>query len=325
MAAEEPGMLSLIGNTPVVTVPAEEILSERESTGDGNIRSKLEFYNPTGSMKDRIAYGIIKKYLVDGVLEEGDLIVEASSGNTAGGVSFVASQFGFDCLITCPQSTSRAKIGYVEALGAELVLCEGDSKADDDFYRNVAADIAEQEDGIYINQYQNDLNPRVHYHWTGVEIWEEEAPDILVCPMGTGGTTSGIGKRLKERDSSTLIVGVDAERSNISNAFYDKPNVAYETEIEGLGKGEQCDTMWFDYIDDVVSVADETALSACRSLARHGYLVGPSSAATLHAAVDLAQQYGYDTNVVGKLVNDIVGRFDKRDDCNIEFILRKPT
>lgn len=286
---EDP-ILSLIGETSLIEYP--EPLS-------GDLHVKLEKENPTGSMKDRIALGMIREMQREGNLHEDDLIVEASSGNTAGGVAFVANRLGYESVITTPESTSAQKMGYVKALGAELVVCPDVDSDSDEHYRNRARSIADERGGVFLNQYQNQLNPKVHEKWTGPELWNQ-ADELthVVCPMGTGGTLSGIGKYIKTQDTSVEIVGVDAEKSNISSAFYGEEPVEYSTTIEGLGKSGETPTMWFDYIDRVESVEDETAISTARAAAtEHGLLVGTSSSAALKIARDIAEDEA-DSSVV---------------------------
>ncbi len=279
---EDP-ILSLIGNTPIVQYP-EDL--------PGDVCVKLEKENPTGSMKDRIALGMILEMEESEELAKDDLVVEASSGNTAGGVALVTNRLGYDSVITTPETTSNQKIGYVEALGSELVACPIVDSAHEDHYRNTAESIAAKRDGVFLNQYHNQLNPRVHEKWTGPELWAQmDELTHIVCPMGTGGTLSGIGKYVKEQDESVDIVGVDAEESNISTAFYGDDPVEYNTEIEGLGKGSETPTMWFDYIDRVASVDDETAITWTKKAARgHGLLIGTSSGAALSVAREIAME-----------------------------------
>lgn len=276
-------ILSLIGNTPLIAYPGEE---------QGRLFCKMEMENPTRSMKDRIAFGILSEVLSDG---EYDTIVEASSGNTAGAVALVANRFGLRCLLTCPVSTSRHKVGYMKAFGAEVYECPSVESSHPDHYRRVAERLAEENSAFYINQYYNQTNPGVHYRWTGAEIWAQAGAEMthLVCAMGTGGLLSGCARHVKERAEEegrdVTVVGVDAELSNISTAFYDKEKVPYDTTVEGLGKDGELPTMWFDYIDEVRDVTDEQAFDQAREAARkHGFLIGPSAGAALSVGRDLA-------------------------------------
>ena len=276
-------VLSLIGDTPMIDYPGVE---------DGRVRCKLESENPTRSMKDRIAMGILTN-AIDG--EEYDRVIEASSGNTAGAVALVANRLGLDCTLTCPESTSRSKIGYMKAFGADVHKCPDVESGHPDHYRSVAQKLADEEDDAFlVNQYYNQGNPTVHYRWTGAEIWAQAGADMthLVSAMGTGGLLSGSGRRVKEeaeaagRDVS--VIGVDAEKSNISTAFYGEEPVPYDTQVEGLGKGGELPTMWFDYIDEVRSVSDEETFRQAREAAqKHGVLIGPSAGAALSVSLDI--------------------------------------
>jgi cystathionine beta-synthase/cysteine synthase A len=276
-------VLSLIGNTPLVQYPKDL---------PGELRLKLEKTNPTGSMKDRIAYGMIRKLEERGELTGDETIVEASSGNTAGSVALVANRLGYDCVITTPVTTSSQKIGYVRALGGELITCPDVSSDNEKHYRRRAASVAEERDGVFLDQYHNQLNPEVHHDWTGPEVWQQaEGITHLVCPMGTGGTISGIAKHLKRVGDDVTIVGVDAEKSNISRVFHDKEPIEYDTSVEGLGKGEGTETMWFQYIDEVRSVTDETAFERAREASlEHGVVIGPSSGAALEVSERIVQE-----------------------------------
>jgi len=276
-------VLSLIGDTPMIDYPGAD---------DGRLRCKLESENPTRSMKDRIAMGILSQTLADGNY---DTVVEASSGNTAGAVALVANRLGVNCKLTCPESTSRSKIGYMKAFGADVHTCPNVDADHPDHYRATAQRIAEEEEGAFlVNQYYNQGNPTVHYEWTGREIWRQAGQEMthLVSAMGTGGLLSGTGRRIKEESEAAgrdvRVVGVDAEHSNISTAFYDKDLGPYDTEVEGLGKGKQLPTMWFDYIDEMRSVPDDETFRQARTAAQeHGLLIGPSAGAALSVAMDI--------------------------------------
>lgn len=175
-------ILSLIGETSLIGYP--EPLP-------GDLHIKLEKENPTGSMKDRIALGMILEMQRSGELSDNDLIVEASSGNTAGGVALATNRLGFESVITTPETTSNQKMGYVESFGAELVACPDVDSDHDAHYRNRAEAIADERGGVFLNQYHNQLNPKVHGKWTGPELWEQTNElTHIVCPMGAGGTLS---------------------------------------------------------------------------------------------------------------------------------------
>jgi len=278
-------VLQLIGDTPLISYPGAE---------RGHVLCKLETENPTRSMKDRIALGILTDALADGRY---DTVVEASSGNTAGAVALVTNRFGVDCTLTCPASTSRHKIGYMKAFGADVHECPNVEAGHPDHYREVAKRLADTEGAFLINQYQNQSNPGVHYQWTGREIWAQAGARMthLVGAMGTGGILSGCARHVQEQASETgrdvTVVGVDAEQSNISPAFYGTEDGPYNTAVEGLGKDHELPTMWFDYIDEMRDVPDERAFEQARESARtHGVLIGPSAGAALSVALDIATE-----------------------------------
>lgn len=278
-------VLGLIGDTPLIDYPGVD---------GGRVRCKLESENPTRSMKDRIAMGILTEALSDG---EYDTVVEASSGNTAGAVALVANRLGLDCALTCPETTSRSKIGYMKAFNAEVHTCPDVESGHPDHYREVAKRIAEERGAFLVNQYHNQGNPRVHYNWTGAEIWSQAGAEMthLVSAMGTGGLLSGSARRIKEEARTAgrdvRVVGVDAKKSNISTAFYGEEKVPYDTTVEGLGKGGELPTMWFDYIDEVRSVPDEDAFGHAREAAqKHGLLIGPSAGAALAVALEIHRE-----------------------------------
>ena len=276
-------VLSLIGDTPMVDYPGAD---------RGRLRCKLESENPTRSMKDRIAMGILTQALEEG---DYDTVVEASSGNTAGAVALVANRLGLTCKLTCPEHTSRSKIGYMKAFGAEVHTCPDVESDHPEHYRAVAQRLAEEEENAFlVDQYHNQGNPTVHYRWTGAEIWSQAGSDMthLVSAMGTGGLLSGSARRIKEEAEATgrdvRVVGVDAQDSNISTAFYGEEAVPYDTTVEGLGKGGELPTMWFEHIDEMRSVSDEVAFEQARTAAQeHGLLIGPSAGAALSVAMDI--------------------------------------
>lgn len=285
-------LLSTIGDTMMLPYDDPQV--------DGSIQIKCEFDNPTGSMKDRIAYGMIAHQILQGELSKDDPIVEGSSGNTGGAVAMVANRLGYDAVITTPEGNSSQKLGYITAYGAELVTCPNVPSDNDRYYRAEAKRIADERGGVWLDQYTNQLNPRVHRHWTGPEI-TEQCPEVthIVSPMGTGGTMSGIARHAKQCDESITTVGVDAEKSNISAAFHKQELGEYDTAVEGLGKDSELPTMWFDYVDEVRNVSDKDAFKQAREAARdHGTLVGGSAGAALSAARNIAQDDPDNTVVV---------------------------
>ncbi|ADJ13976.1 PLP-dependent cysteine synthase family protein [Halalkalicoccus jeotgali] len=283
---EDP-ILGRTGGTPIV---------EYGGDGPGRIYCKLEYENPTGSMKDRVALGMISSMRANGDIDGEGPVVEASSGNTGGAVALVCARLGLECEITFPEGTSGQKSGYMEAYGASTRPCPDVASGHEDYYHREAKRIAEKTGGTFLNQYENELNPQVHYEWTGEEVLEQLGGEVthIVSPMGTGGTVSGIARRVKEEYPEVRVIGVDGEKSNIWTAFHGEEPVEYDVAVEGLGKSERLPTMWFEYIDDVRAVADEAAFERARAEARDGLLIGPSSA----AALEVADEYSTDPEAV---------------------------
>ncbi len=276
-------LLRQIGQTPVIQFP-----------GKDGVRCKMETHNPTGSMKDRIALPMIRDAEESRGLSGDGPIVESSSGNTAQSVALAANRLGYECVITCPQSTSLEKLDRIKAYGAELVLCDPDvPSSHEDHYTSVAEQIADERDGVWLDQYHNQVNPRAHYEWTGEEIVRELTPDVdvFVGVMGTGGTMSGIGRAIQESDYDVQVIGVDAKQSNISREHKGLDSTVYDTDVEGLGKGSKLPTMWFEYINSVLSVGDDEVFEETRRLwNEYGFVIGPSAAAACLVAQEFAQE-----------------------------------
>lgn len=277
-------VLQQIGNTPLVPHPTADVFC------------KMERQSPTLSHKDRLAVGMLTELKERGELDDGQRVVEASSGNMAGGVALACNRLGHPCTIVSPETASPIKTGFVRALGAELVQVPAVSHESEDYYQNRAAEIAREKGVLYLNQYERALNREVHYGWTGPEIWEQIADKPVthvVAATGSGGTLSGIGKYVNERDESIQIVGVDAEHSNVSRDFRGQDRTEYDTEIEGLGQYRTTDAIDFDAIDEMVSVSDEDAVARAKhEAAENGLLLGTSSGAVMEVARSIADDEG---------------------------------
>lgn len=261
----EDDVLEQIGNTPVI-----EIFEDLP----GEVYTKMERYNPSGSMKDRVVLNMIEDAEENGELEEGDTLVEASSGNTGGAMALVCARKGYDCVIVVPPDISEHKVGYMQAAGADVRVNRD--------YMGHAEDLAEELDAVHLNQYVNQANPGAHYETTGKELFEQipNKPDYVVCTMGGGGTMSGVAKRTKEVDPNIATIGVDAEDSNISRVYDGKdPINDHDSRVSGLGKDGDYDTMWFAYIDDIRVVNDDDVMELTNEFAREGIFMGPSGAA----------------------------------------------
>ena len=286
-------VLSAIGNTPIVRlnkcVPAEINGMKHE------FFAKIEYFNPGGSVKDRIALSIIEDAERSGKLKPGGTIVEATSGNTGVGLGLVGLLKGYKCVFVMPEKISEEKRAVLRAYGAKVVMTPtGLGPEDPNSHYGVAARIVSETPGAYLaNQYHNPANVKVHYETTGPEIWKqmEGQIDVFVAGIGTGGTLSGVGRYIKEKKKDSKIVCADPHGSILFDLFYHKevrtPPASYL--VEGIGEDMLPDNVHFQYMDDIVQVDDKESFVACRDLAANdGLLVGPSCGSALAAAVKYA-------------------------------------
>jgi cystathionine beta-synthase len=249
--------------------------------------AKIEFMNPTGSAKDRIARHMVAKALADGRLRPGDVLVENSSGNTAMGLAMMAILEDLRCRIVVRRQTSREKLDCLRAMGVDLVLVDGDLPPDDPESYNQKAKrvVAETPRAFFTDQHNNRDNNEAHYLTTGPEIWRqmEGRIDYVVAGIGTGGTLSGVARYLKEQDRSIKAIAVDPVGSVFADFFRTgRPGTPSPGLIEGLGDEEVIGCPEFDLFDDVVQVTDREAFLAARELARReAILAGGSSGAAL--------------------------------------------
>ncbi|MCZ6790332.1 MAG: cysteine synthase family protein [Candidatus Dadabacteria bacterium] len=290
-------LLELIGNTPLVK------LNNLSSETSCNIYAKLEFYNPGGSVKDRVAQYIIKDAECKGLLKPGDTIVEATSGNMGIAFALLSAVKKYKCIFTLPESITKEKIQALKLFGAEVVLTpKGLPPHDERSCYKVAHRIAREKGAFYVNQYFNELNPEAHYKSTAPEIWEDTDGNIdtFICGIGTGGTITGVGKYLKERNPDIQVIGVEP----VGSVFKDYLEKGVLTEgaefdIEGIGKNFIPGVLNFDYIDDVIQTKDEEALRMVDILVRcEGILAGGSSGAAVAAAIKYASAANKNENIV---------------------------
>ncbi len=291
-------VLSAIGSTPLVR------LRKVVGPDDAAVLVKLEYLNPGGSIKDRMALHIIEKAEREGLLRPGGTIVENTSGNTGVGVAMAAAVKGYRCVFTMPDKMSKEKQDALKAFGAQVVVTPTNVPADSpDSYYSVAKRIAaETPNSFYLNQYHNPDNVQAHYRSTGPEIWEQTGGrlDAFVAGLGTGGTMSGCGRFFKEKNPRIRNIGVDPVGSVYHSMFKTgklSPPKVYK--VEGIGEDMMCGAMDLAILDDVRQVTDQEAFTMARRLAREeGLFAGGSSGAAVHVAAQVARELGAGATVV---------------------------
>ncbi len=285
-------VLTAIGHTPLVR------LQKLVGPDDATVLLKLEYLNPGGSIKDRMAVHIIEKAERAGVLRPGGTIVENTSGNTGVGVAMAAAVKGYRCVFTMPDKMSKEKQDALKAFGAQVIVTPTNVPADSpDSYYSVAKRIAaETPNSFYLNQYHSADNVEAHYQLTAPEIWEQTGGriDAFVAGLGTGGTMSGCGRYFKERDPRILNVGVDPIGSVYHSMFKTgKLSHPHVYKVEGIGEDMMCGAMDLSVLDDVRQVNDSQSFVAARRLAREeGIFAGGSSGSAVHVALQVARELG---------------------------------
>jgi cystathionine beta-synthase len=279
--------MDLVGNTPLLRL--RSVLDGAGSDAGPMVLAKIEYLNPGGSVKDRIAIRMIEAAEEGGELKPGGTIVEPTSGNTGVGLAMVAQAKGYRCVFVCPDKVSEDKRNVLKAYGAEVVVCPtAVAPEHPDSYYNVSDRLVEEIDGAWKpDQYSNENNPRSHYETTGPEIWEQTDGKIthFVAGVGTGGTISGIGKYLKEKNPGVQIVGADPHGSVYSGGT-GRPYL-----VEGVGEDFWPTTYDKDIADRIIEVSDADSFSMTRRLAREeALLVGGSSGMAAYAAIQLAHE-----------------------------------
>ncbi len=285
-------VFKLIGNTPLIKLKN----IHRKSS---NIWLKLEYYNPTGSHKDRIALFMLCKALEQGVIRKGDIVVEASTGNTGISIAYIASLLGLKPVIVVPADISPEKKKLIKIMGGEII--EIKEKVDPAIYRRKARELAEELGGYYVGQYDNPANPEAHYTTTGPEIWEQMkgGVDVFVMGVGTGGTITGVGRFLKEKDKSIRVVAVEPEGSVISKKLRGEEAVYRPHIIEGLTGYDIPANLDTSIVDEYVMVSEVDAIKTCYKLLRYeGIFAGPSTGANIYAALRIAEEVEENVNIV---------------------------
>lgn len=273
----------LIGGTPILKLNNYIALNELPA----NIYAKLEYFNPAGSVKDRIAKAMIDDAEAKGALKPGAVIIEPTSGNTGIGLAAVAASKGYRIILTMPETMSVERRNLLKAYGAELVLTDGAKGMKGAIAK--AEELAQQIEGGFIpSQFTNSANPTAHFNTTGSEIWEDTdgKVDIFVAGVGTGGTVSGVGKYLKSKNPNVKVVAVEPAGSPVLSK-----GVAGPHKIQGIGAGFVPETLDTKIYDEIIAVENEDAFATGRTLARkEGLLVGISSGAAVYAATQLAKR-----------------------------------
>ena len=292
----------LIGNTPLL----ELTNIEKDLDLKARVLVKLEYFNPAGSVKDRIAKQIIEDAETKGLLKKGATIVEATSGNTGVGLSSIAAAKGYRALIVMPDSMSIERRKLMKAYGAEIVLTEG-AKGMPGAIEKAQEIVAETEGAFLASQFENMSNPKVHYETTGPEIFEatDGKVDIFISGVGTGGTISGAGRYLKEKNPNIKIVALEPETSAVMSGQEKGPH-----KIQGIGAGFLAKTLDQDIYDEILKIKDSDAFDKARYIAnKEGVLVGISSGAALSAAITLAKKKENEGKTIVALLPDTGERY----------------
>lgn len=292
----------LIGGTPLLELTNYEKANELNA----KIYAKLEYFNPAGSVKDRIAKAMLDDAEEKGLLKPGAVIIEPTSGNTGIGLASVAASRGYKVILTMPETMSVERRNLLKAYGAELVLTEGTKGIPGAIAK--AKELAEQTPNSYIpSQFTNPANPAVHLKTTGPEIWADTdgKVDIFVAGVGTGGTLSGVGAYLKSQNPNVKVVAVEPATSPVLSGGKAGPH-----KIQGIGAGFVPDTLNTDIYDEILPVQNEDAFATGRALARsEGVLVGISSGAAVFAAAQLAKRPENAGKVIVALLPDTGERY----------------
>lgn len=292
----------LIGRTPIIELKNIEEKHNLKAT----VLAKLEYFNPAGSVKDRVAKAMIEDAEKSGVLKKGATIIEPTSGNTGIGLASVATAKGYKTILTMPETMSIERRNLLKAYGAQIVLTDGTKGMSGAIAK--ANELKEEiENAVILGQFVNPANPKVHYETTGPEIFEDTDGnvDIFVAGVGTGGTLSGTGKYLKSKNPSVKVVAVEPATSPVLSEGHGGPH-----KIQGIGAGFVPDTLDTKIYDEIITVKNEDAFAAANTIAKsEGILVGISSGASLWAAVELAKRPENEGKTIVALLPDTGERY----------------
>ncbi len=295
-------LTELIGNTPMMRLDA---LAKSEGA-KANIIAKLEYFNPAGSVKDRVAFNMITEAEKSGKLKPGATIIEPTSGNTGIGLAAVGAARGYKVILTMPETMSVERRNLVKAFGAEVVLTDGSKGMSGAIEK--ANELKKSIYGAIIaGQFENPANPQAHYETTGPEIWRdtEGKIDVFVAGIGTGGTVSGVGKYLKEQNPDIKIIGVEPASSPVLTQGHGGAH-----KIQGIGAGFVPETLNRDVIDEVITCSDKAAYETGNKIAKaHGILVGISSGAAVWAAIEISKRPEFSGKNIVALLPDTGDRY----------------
>ncbi len=290
----------LIGNTPLIRI------HRLNKEGRAEILAKTEYFNPGGSVKDRIAYQMIQEAKRTGKLNESTVLIEPTSGNTGIGLAMTAAALGIRLIIVLPETMSIERRKLIRGYGAELILTEGS--------KGMKGAIAKAEElhkqipnSIILQQFENENNPKAHYLHTGEEIWRDTDGklDVFVAGVGTGGTISGVAAFLKKQNADIHIVAVEPENSPVLSG-----GTAGSHKIQGIGAGFIPKNYHGELVDEILQVKDDAAVSTAKGLAqKEGIAVGISSGAAMHAALQLAQRDVFAGKRIVVLLPDLAERY----------------
>lgn len=295
-------ILELVGHTPLVELSK----IEKDEDLQSKLVAKVEAFNPAGSAKDRIALNMIEAAEKEGLLKPGATIIEPTSGNTGIGLALVCAQKGYNLILTMPETMSVERRKLIKAYGAKVELTDGSKGMKGAIAK--AEELAQEIPGSFIpSQFTNPANPKKHYETTGPEIWEdtEGTVDIFVAGVGTGGTLSGVGEYLKEKNPNVKIIAVEPEDSPLLSKGYAGPH-----KIQGIAAGFIPETLDTKIYDEVVTVSNEEAFKMGRRLAQEeGLLVGISSGAAAKAALEVAKRPENEGKTIVVLLPDTGERY----------------